>query len=104
MKLIWAICAVLIGGLLWQSPHASAQSAASEQEVILLPFPDRIEPLKAPVNAMLSYGKATTRCPETGQQKSRLCSETICAMPLIPMTRVGKIPCSPHQTQLSRPV
>ncbi len=61
MKLIRTMPAVLLGGLLLQSPLALAQATADGDAVIMLPFPDRIEPLKAPVNAMLSYGKATTR-------------------------------------------
>ena len=61
MKLIRTMSAVLLGGLLLQSPLALAQATADGDAVIMLPFPDRIEPLKAPVNAMLSYGKATTR-------------------------------------------
>ena len=61
MKLIGTMSAVLLGALVLQSPLALGQATAASDEVILLPFPDRIEPLKAPVNAMLSYGKATAR-------------------------------------------
>lgn len=61
MKLIGTMSAVLLGALVLQSPLALGQATAASDEVILLPFPDRIEPLKAPINTMLSYGKATAR-------------------------------------------
>ena len=61
MKLIGTMSAVLLGALVLQSPLALGQATAASDEVILLPFPDRVEPLKAPINTMLSYGKATAR-------------------------------------------